>query len=214
MPSIVQVWECFQYFCQCLRACNAYGSSRRLLGFVVMKGWMNRRIEAMYIYCSLAGLWSKGTSDPLSSAWSCIFELLLRLHRHCRRSQSSSAWSPRTTCRPAFGASQVVLPVSSALLDQASLPSCPARLARVAPSAHDFFCTDWATYLVFIACLPLRLWISSSDLTGSSRELFCLDPHFSEDFWGLSFLTEPFKCSDFRKFLIGSFRCLVGNLIR
>jgi hypothetical protein len=45
-----------------------------------------------------------------------------------------------------------VLPISSALPGLASLPSCPARLARVAPSAQDSFCTDWATYLVFIAC--------------------------------------------------------------
>ena len=214
MPSIVHVWECFQCFCQCLRACSACGSSRHLLGIGVMKGWMNRRIQAMYIYWNLPGLWSKGTSDSQSSTLSCIFELPLRLRKHCRIPQSSYDWSPRTTCRPAFGAVPVVSPASSALLGLASLQSCPVRLARVAPSAQASFCTDWATYLVFIACLLLRLWICSSDFTGSGWRLFCLDPQFSEDFWGLSFLAEPLKCSDFRIVMIGSFRCLVGKLIR
>ena len=161
----------------------------------------------------MTGLRSKGTSDPLSSPLSDIFELLVLLPRHCRLPQSSSAWSPRTTCRPAFGAGPVVSPDFSELLGLASLQSCLTRLTRVAPSAQASFCIDWATYLVFKACFALRLRINNSDLRGSGRRLSCLDPRFSEDFWGLSFSTESFKYFDFRIFMIGSFRCLVGNWI-
>ena len=199
MPSIVPAWACIQYFCRCLGACNACGSSRGcLLGLVAMKSWMKRRIEAIGIdWWFFASLRSRGISSPRSSPWSGTFELPAWLPRRCQqRPHSSSAWSPRTICRPAFGGGPVASPVSSALLGLASLQSFPARIGGVAPSARASFCSDWGAILAYVACLFPRLWICCSDLTGSSRRLFCLVPRFSGDFWGLSFLTEPFKSFD------------------
>ena len=179
MTSIVPVSACILCSSQCLPAYNAYGSSRCLSGFFAMRCWMKRRIAAMCTGSFFTDLQSRGTFGHRSSPWSGFFELPARLPSHCPLPQSSSAWSPRTTCRPAFGAGPAVSPVFSAPLGLASPRSCPARLDRVADATQAFFYSDWAATLASKACLPLRLWICSYGLMGFGCRLFCLALRFS-----------------------------------